>query len=48
VRAGMLLIADRGFYSYQLWTAAAATGAALLWRGGCSIFCVSGGSETPV
>jgi hypothetical protein len=32
VRAGMLLIADRGFYSYQLWTAAAATGAALLWR----------------
>jgi hypothetical protein len=32
LRAGMLLIADRGFYSYQLWTAAAATGAALLWR----------------
>lgn len=32
VRAGMLLIADRGFYSYQLWTAAAATGAHLLWR----------------
>jgi hypothetical protein len=32
LRAGMLLIADRGFYSYQLWTAAAATGAELLWR----------------
>jgi hypothetical protein len=32
VRAGMLLIADRGFYSYGLWTAAAGTGAALLWR----------------
>jgi Insertion element 4 transposase N-terminal/Transposase DDE domain len=32
LRAGMLLIADRGFYSYQLWTDAAATGAHLLWR----------------
>jgi Insertion element 4 transposase N-terminal/Transposase DDE domain len=32
LRAGMLLIADRGFYSYPLWTAAAATGADLLWR----------------
>jgi hypothetical protein len=32
VRAGMLLLADRGFYSYQLWTAAAGTGAHLLWR----------------
>jgi Insertion element 4 transposase N-terminal/Transposase DDE domain len=32
VRAGMLLLADRGFYSYSLWTAAAATGAHLLWR----------------
>jgi Insertion element 4 transposase N-terminal/Transposase DDE domain len=32
LRAGMLLIADRGFYSYGLWTAAAATGAHLLWR----------------
>jgi hypothetical protein len=32
VRAGMLLIADRGFCSYQLWRAAAATGAHLLWR----------------
>ena len=29
---GMLLIADRGFYSYALWTAAAGTGAHLLWR----------------
>jgi Insertion element 4 transposase N-terminal/Transposase DDE domain len=29
---GMLLIADRGFYSYPLWTAAAGTGAGLLWR----------------
>jgi hypothetical protein len=29
---GMLLLADRGFYSYQLWNAAAATGAGLLWR----------------
>jgi hypothetical protein len=29
---GMLLLADRGFYSYRLWTAAAATGADLLWR----------------
>jgi hypothetical protein len=28
----MLLLADRGFYSYGLWTAAAATGADLLWR----------------
>jgi hypothetical protein len=32
LRAGMLLLADRGFYSYQLWTAAAGTGAHLLWR----------------
>jgi hypothetical protein len=32
LRAGMLLIADRGFYSFRLWTAAAGTGAALLWR----------------
>jgi hypothetical protein len=28
----MLLLADRGFYSYALWTEAAATGAHLLWR----------------
>jgi hypothetical protein len=32
LRAGMLLLADRGFYSFRLWTAAAGTGAALLWR----------------
>ena len=32
LRPGMLLLADRSFYSYQLWTAAAATGAGLLWR----------------
>ena len=30
--ADMLVLCDRGFYSYQLWTAAAGTGAALLWR----------------
>jgi hypothetical protein len=29
---GMLLLADRNFYSYSLWNAAAATGADLLWR----------------
>lgn len=29
---GMLCLADRGFYSYELWSRAAATGAALLWR----------------
>ena len=29
---GMLLMADRGFTSYELWQAAAATGADLLWR----------------
>ena len=29
---GMLVIADRGFYSYQLWQAAAASKADLLWR----------------
>jgi hypothetical protein len=28
----MLLLADRGFYSWGLWNAAAATGADLLWR----------------
>lgn len=31
LHGGMLLLADRGFYSYELWTAAAA-GAQLLWR----------------
>ena len=29
---GMLLAADRGFFSYALWRTAAATGADLLWR----------------
>jgi hypothetical protein len=29
---GMLLLADRGFYSWGLWHAAAGTGAHLLWR----------------
>ena len=29
---GMLLLADRGFYSFALWNAAAGTGAQLLWR----------------
>lgn len=29
---GMLVIADRGFYSYRLWEAAADSGADLLWR----------------
>jgi hypothetical protein len=32
LQAGMLLIADRGFYGFGLWRAAAATGADLLWR----------------
>ncbi|KZS64663.1 IS4 family transposase [Mycobacterium ostraviense] len=29
---GMLLLADRGFFSYPLWTKARGTGADLLWR----------------
>jgi IS4 transposase len=29
---GSLVIADRGFYGYDLWVRAAATGADLLWR----------------
>jgi hypothetical protein len=32
LHAGMLLLADRNFYGYQLWNAAAGTGADLLWR----------------
>ena len=32
LRPGMLVLADRNFYSYGLWAAAAATGADLLWR----------------
>jgi len=38
---GMLVIADRGFYSYRLWQAAAASGADLLWR-------MQGGPSLPV
>jgi hypothetical protein len=34
---GMLLIADRGFYSRALWQRAAATGAELLWRMSASV-----------
>ncbi len=30
--ASQCLLADRGFFSYALWTQAAATGAALVWR----------------
>jgi hypothetical protein len=29
---GMLVLADRNFYSYPAWQQASATGAALLWR----------------
>jgi hypothetical protein len=32
LEADWLLIADRGFYSFESWTAAAAPGTALLWR----------------
>src|SRR4051794_7569637 len=32
VQPGMLLLADRGIFSYALWRKAAATGADLLWR----------------
>jgi len=32
LHAGMLLLADRGFYSWRLWAGAARTGAHLLWR----------------
>jgi len=32
LRAGMLVLADRNFYSWKLWNAAAGTGAGLLWR----------------
>jgi hypothetical protein len=32
LEAGWLLIADRGFYSFESWTGAAVSGAALLWR----------------
>ncbi len=32
LQPGMLLLADRGFFSYKLWRDAAGTGADLLWR----------------
>ena len=32
LRPGMLCLADRGFYNFKAWQAAAATGADLLWR----------------
>jgi hypothetical protein len=32
LQPGMLLLADRGFTGYELWQAAAGTGAQLLWR----------------
>ena len=32
LKPGMLLMADRGFYGFDMWTRAAATGADLLWR----------------
>lgn len=37
VEPNMLIIADRGFYSYDLWREYLATGAALLWRAWSSI-----------
>ena len=36
LRPGMVLLADRGFFSYALWRRASATGADLLWRIGMS------------
>lgn len=36
LRAGMLVLADRGFLSFKLWQAAAATGADLCWRASAS------------
>lgn len=32
IRPGMVLLADRGFFAYDLWRNASATGADLLWR----------------
>jgi hypothetical protein len=37
LRPDMLLLADRGFYSFKLWQLAVATGAALLWRVNASL-----------
>jgi hypothetical protein len=45
LQAGMLLVADRGFYSYDLWTRAAATGADLLWRVSDTLNCPSWSSS---
>ena len=36
---GMLVIADRGFYGYRLWQAAAESGADLLWRMQAALAC---------
>jgi Transposase DDE domain/Insertion element 4 transposase N-terminal len=41
LQPGMLLLADRGFYSWALWNQCTATGAQLLWR-------VSAGTHLPV
>lgn len=32
LKSGMLCLADRGFYGFEMWTRAVATGADLLWR----------------
>lgn len=32
LKGGMLCLADRGFYGFEMWTQAVATGADLLWR----------------
>jgi transposase IS4-like protein/DDE family transposase len=37
VQPDMLVVADRGFYSYELWREYLATGAALLWRAWATI-----------
>jgi transposase IS4-like protein/DDE family transposase len=37
LKPGMLVLADRGVYSYRRWTRAAATGADLLWRVSASL-----------
>jgi hypothetical protein len=37
LQPGMLMLADRGFYSYRMWQDAARTGADLLWRAPASV-----------
>jgi hypothetical protein len=37
LKAGMLCLADRYYYSYELWKAASETGADLLWRTKCNL-----------